>query len=372
MTTQSIKNNATVLSKPLYDISKCFQDNLEMPFPACPPIPLLEHFTQSTSMGRFLDYPLMTPIGVAACAITTSRGITQLAQLGFGVFTYKTIRSHAHPAHPMPNIVYLDATHAALTSTEVGRFIKAQPSPPKATENINISNSLGNPCLDPESTQQDIAQAKQALNPGQVLIVSVYGESYANRNLFADFAYTAQLAEEAGADVIELNLSCPNLLDVSEPLYQNAEAAYTVTHQVVHAVQRPVIAKIGWLQHSKQIAILLNALARAGASGISAINSINMQVVNTVGQPVFTPRAYSGVSGNLIRPLAIDFMTQLADINQHDHLDLTLLGMGGVTQAQHFTEFHQAGSHIALSATGVMWNPYLALQYHNSRCEINL
>ena len=351
---------------PLYDIQKTFWENLESPFPVGHKHHGLIRKESYHQMGRFLDYPLTTPIGVSACAITTARGIKPLAKLGFGVLTYKTIRSRAHTGYPMPQVVYLNEKQPALQASDIGQMIQASATPPTAADHISISNSLGNPASDPEWTQWDIATAKQALSQGQVLIVSVYGEAQAGRSLLADFVYTAQLAEEAGADVIELNLSCPNLSPSNEPLYHHTDIVCTLIQQIVRVVRKPIIAKIGWLEQSTQMVSLLHAIARGGAQGVAAINSINMQVFNRAGKAVFDQRTQSGVSGQVIRPLALDFVKQLAHINQRERFNLTLLGMGGVTRPEHFTALHQAGAHVALSATGVMWNPNLAIQYHQT------
>jgi dihydroorotate dehydrogenase len=350
--------------QPLYHLQRSFEENLAGPLPVDTSLKIDESTPPTSLSARLFDYQLASPIGIAACAIMTSRGIIPLSKRGFSVFTYKTIRSRAHPSHPYPNIVYLDATSPTLKIRDITRTLLAQTLPPPCAETLSISNSLGNPSLAPQETTQDIVNAKQALRPDQVLIVSVYGEGHTPQTLITDFVNTARLAEEAGADVIELNLSCPNLHNNATPLYQNLEIVYPLVQKVTHTIRKPIIAKIGWLAAPDQIAHLLNSLARAGIQGIAAINALSMKVVNPQGKPVFGQRIYSGVSGAKIRPLALNFITQLAEINQKNKLGLTLLGMGGVTQAEHFTAFHQAGAQVALSATGVMWNPNLAIQYH--------
>lgn len=346
---------------PLYDIHKSFQENMESPFPFCPIPEELSTPSLNTQL-RLFDYPITTAIGAAACAVTTSRGIIPLSRLGFDILTYKTIRSHLHPSHPWPNITYLNAEHSPLTPNDIGQIIHTDLNPPLQAENITISNSLGNPSLDSEHTAKDIDTTKQALQPGQVLIVSVYGSEQRHRSLLEDFVWTAQLAQESGADVIELNLSCPNLGPTTY-LYHDIEKAYTISQQVVRAVHKPVIAKIGWMEDPMQVERLLQALARGGIVGVAAINSVSMQVTDSIRHTQWGHYRQSGVSGHLIRELTLTFIKLLSGINNRNRLDLTLLGMGGVTQANHFTELHQAGAHIALSATGTMWNPYLALQY---------
>jgi len=54
-------------------------------------------------------------------------------------------------------------------------------------------------------------------------------------------------------------------------------------------------------------------------------------------------------------------------IIDQEKLDLTILATGGITKAEHFDLFFNAGADIALSATGAMWNPYLANEYHQQQ-----
>lgn len=91
-----------------------------------------------------------------------------------------------------------------------------------------------------------------------------------------------------------------------------------------------------------------------------------MKVENGAKEPALGPnRLVSGICGSPIRTAAVNFIKEGSQlIKQHD-LPLTLLGCGGVTEPQHFDEFLNAGAKIAMTATGIIWDPYLALRYHN-------
>jgi dihydroorotate dehydrogenase len=75
-------------------------------------------------------------------------------------------------------------------------------------------------------------------------------------------------------------------------------------------------------------------------------------------------RLVSGICGGPIRAGAVDFIKKANHIIQQYQLPLTLIGCGGITEAKHFTEFLDAGAKVAMSATGMMWDPYLAARYH--------
>ncbi|MES2998649.1 MAG: tRNA-dihydrouridine synthase [Pseudomonadota bacterium] len=349
-------------SSTLYDIHKTFEENFRNP-PFSLINPPVRQWPPKAQWIRFLGLSLASNIGAAACAVTTGKGIALLAQLGFDVLTYKTIRRHFYPSHPLPNIVYVDC-ELPLAESDIAKPIYTRKQAASA-DKMAISNSFGNACLAPEILIQDIAFAKSALSEGQLLIVSVYGEGETLAAIATEFAETALFAKQAGADIIELNLSCPNLLKKGEPIYWDAEAVYKITTRVLHSVgEVPVVIKLGFLPSIDSLSKILEVIARAGASGVSAINSISMRVIDRAQQPAFGKRIFSGVSGYPIRLLALQYIKKIAQINQKQKLDLAILGMGGITLPEHFNEFSNAGSDIVLSATGMMWNPYLAFQYH--------
>jgi orotate phosphoribosyltransferase len=307
----------------------------------------------------FLGYKIASRVGMPACAVMTSEGIAHAAKLGCDVLTYKTIRCHAWPAHPQPNIVYVDRT-APLTHDDIGKTIKAHSNEMHEPDDIGVANSFGIQSMDPELTKKDIQKAKQSLLEGQVLIVSIFG------NTLDEWIKTAQLAVESGADIIEANFSCPNLHTNNEPVYTRPEDIFLITQTLVQTipVTIPIILKFGVCSNHEVLEQTLIAAARAGAQGICGINSVPMKVVNADGAPTFGTRVFAGVSGMPIRQLALDFIKIASTIIHKENLNLVLLGVGGITMPSHFSQFFAAGATVALSATGMMHNPYLIADYH--------
>lgn len=83
------------------------------------------------------------------------------------------------------------------------------------------------------------------------------------------------------------------------------------------------------------------------------------------GIPALGPdRPTSGVCGAPIRQAALEFVQTARDIIDKRQLGLTLVGVGGVTSAQHAVDMVAAGADFVQSATGMMWNPLLAHEYH--------
>lgn len=323
-----------------------------------PNLPII-HRAPKKDWIEFLGYKIASPIGISACAATTSEGIRLAARLGCDVLTYKTIRCYEWPPHPQPNIMYVDQS-MPLTHDDIGKTIIAHSTEPKNLVNIVIANSFGNQSMDSDYTKNDIQKAKQSLFEGQVLIVSIFG------NTHDEWIKTAQLAIESGADIIEANFSCPNLNTNNEPIYTRPDDIFLIAQALVQSIPShiPLILKFEVFTDYQLMECSLIAAAHAGAKGICGINSVPMKVINSDGMPTFGTRIFAGVSGMPIQELALDFIKTASTIIQKENLNLVLLGVGGITMACHFSKFLAAGATVALSATGMMYNPYLAAEYH--------
>jgi uridine monophosphate synthetase len=323
-----------------------------------PRLPVI-HRAPKKDWCEFLGYKIASPIGIAACAVTTSKGIALAAKLGCDVLTYKTIRCYTWPPHPQPNITYIDQS-VPLTHDDIGKTITAHNNEPTHSSDIAIANSFGNPSMDADWTKNDIQKAKQSLLEGQVLIVSIFG------NTLDEWITTAQLAVESDADIVEANFSCPNLNTNNEPIYTRPEDIFSIAQALVQSTpcQIPIILKFGVFTNYQLMKQALIAAATAGVKGICGINSVPSKVVNSDGTSTFGTRTIAGISGMPIQELALDFIKTASTIIQKENLNLILIGVGGITMASHFSQFFAAGATIALSATGMMYNPYLAAEYH--------
>ena len=215
-----------------------------------------------------------------------------------------------------------------------------------------ITNSFGNPTQPLDYLREDIPRAANSLSDGQALVVSIVGTP---PNMEEDFCKAARFALECGARIVEANFSCPNVKSADGALYQDPEMANQVAKALVQTLGSvPLIIKIG---ATDDPAPLLLALARAGVQGVSAINTIKMRVNLAPDRPE------SGVCGGPIRPRALETIRALNDANKYD---LTLIGVGGITRPEHFEDFFNAGADFAQVATGMMWNPLLAHEYHST------
>ncbi len=339
---------------PIYDIHKTWTENAtEGPFfqGKIPKRPEPKPFD-------FLGYKVNSPIGVPSGPLLNSRWIALAGKLGFDIPAYKTIRSYAHPSHALPNVVYVKPVgpHRAIALDEF-------------TENfsdLSITNSFGNPSKSPDFLLEDIARANASLGKGQVMIVSIYGTPNQGISFGDDFVRAAILAKEAGAKIIEANFSCPNVDKAEGILYMSPDTVFEFAQKISHAIKPiPLLLKMGVFPNEQLMKEVLQASAKGGARGVCGINTLSMEVLDKQGKPALGEnRKTAGVCGGAIRPQALHFIHKASEIIHKEKLGLVLLGCGGIMRPEHFTEFLDHGAQIAMSATGMMWDPYLALRYH--------
>ncbi len=312
----------------------------------------------------FLGQKIASRIGVPAGPLLNSHWTTLASQLGFDVVTYKTIRTKYFSGHPLPNIVYV--SDKMLTENDLHSTLVENNEQTINFQNFGITNSFGMPSQDPEFIVKDIAQAKDTLATGQVLVVSVVGTPDPKIDFTDDFVKSAMLAKSAGATIVEANFSCPNVCTGEGSIYTNIDTLSQIGKRLVAVLgDTPLIIKIGYIENQDLLKKILLTSARIGIRAVSGLNSVALNVTNKFGEPALGPnRLKSGVCGAPIRQLAINFVQKTRNYIDKQHLPLTLIGVGGVTAPEHFRDLLNAGADVAMSATGMMWNPLLASEYH--------
>lgn len=315
-----------------------------------------------TSTSKFLGFDINVPFGIPAGPIPNSKFVQAAFSFGFDIITYKTVRAQAFPSHPFPNILYVDAPeelHPEQTPRLLGKLQSDAP-----IEMLSITNSFGVPSVDPSLWQEDVRKALQYVGNGQMLILSFMGTVHPNQTeeeFIDDFAKAAKMAKETGVNVLEVNLSCPNLGNEGLVCY-NLE----MTEKVLKAIRNeigdtPLIVKIGYYKDGEQLKKLAHIVDRY-AQCISAINTLQIEIVNEDGKQALigANRLKSGVCGSCIKWAGIEMVKKLHTIRKEHTLSFEILGVGGVMTADDYLEYKKAGADAVQSGTGAMWNAYLA------------
>lgn len=345
---------------PAYDINRSYDENYEQGpfFPGSPP-----EIAQSKKKYSLLDFELNSPIGIPAGLLLNARWVSLYCRLGFDILTYKTVRSKQKNSHPLPNCLFLETT-GTLSPEKLPASMTAATSNPdflKAT----ITNSFGMPSKEPEIWQEDVELAKKSISKGQVLIVSVVGGAEGGwRELVKDFERTACMAKDAGGDIVELNLSCPNISSAAGELYKDTELTSKITAAVKKAIHgTPLFIKTGFYEDAAVLAGVLKANINH-IEGIVGVNSVKMKVVDRTGRAALDEkRIESGICGAAIAPFAKKFIQDARSIRKREGYPIAIISTGGIMTPGGFDQHIAMGADAALSCTGAMLNPLLAASW---------
>lgn len=344
--------------QPFYDPHKSYEHNFHKgPFGVF--ADKKKHIRKDKPRHMFMGHPIHLPFGIAAGPLINGAYVKAALDKGFDLPVYKTVRSDIHPCHPWPNIVPVDAGIKLSTgSFETPLVMKKSFSRPLA-----ITNSFGVPSFHPDYWQPDMAAAVTHAQNGQLVIGSFQGTPRGGNvdAYIQDFARTAQLVKETGAKVLEANLSCPN--EGSSHLLC-FDVARTI--RVVDAVKNmigntPLLVKVAFFVDDRALKQLVQGIGKV-VQGISAINTIPAKVVTDAGTQALPGegRLVSGICGKPIRWAGLDMVWRLKKLRGDLNLSYAVTGVGGVMHPEDYHEYRYVGADAVMSATGAMWNPYLA------------
>lgn len=176
--------------------------------------------------------------------------------------------------------------------------------------------------------------------PNKVIIASIMGRDD------NEWKYLAQEATKAGADLIELNFSCPNMKhkDTGSAIGQNPVLVEQYTKIVKENTNIPVLAKM--TPNITDICVPALAAKKGGTDGISAINTIkcitNVDVDTLVPEPQVNGKsALGGYSGRAVKPIALRYISEMT--NNSELKDLDYSGIGGIYTWKDALEFMLLG-----------------------------
>ncbi len=348
-----------MLQAPFYDPKKTYYDNLENgPFNGfADGVVLPESEPRFDFLGQRIAYPL----GIPAGPLLDSKYVKGAFDKGFDVAVYKTVRADEFPCHPFPNVLAVklagDLTLEKAAKPLVANDLYEEP--------LSITNSFGVPSRPVSVWQEDAKKGIASERTGQVMVLSFMGTVKAGQTseeFVADFARAAELSAATGAKILEANLSCPNIGDEGLVCYN-----LDMTARVCEAIRAkigdtPLILKVGYYKDNESIERLAS-VAQQYAQAISSINTISAPIVNEKGEqalPGSSTRMRSGVCGHAIKWAGLDMVRRLVTIRERSGASWQIVGVGGVMSPADFKEYRDAGADVVMTATGAMWNPYLA------------
>jgi len=355
-----------MLRKPYYDPKKTYEENYEKgPFGAFADKKVYKE--KKEPQYEFLGQNVYLPFGIPAGPVLNSSFANGAFEKGFDLVVYKTVRGDIYPCHPFPNILSVDLK-GDLTLIKAQKPLIANKS---YCEPLSITNSFGVPSKSPKVWLIDAKKAITYAKKGQVLIMSFMGtikKDQTEKQFIKDFALSAKYAAKTGAKILEVNLSCPNIGNEGLVCY-NLKVAEKVLKAIRKVIGKtPLIVKSGYFENEgalKKFAQIIDKYAHA----ISAINTISAPILDKKGQqalPGNPIRLRSGICGSGIRWAGLDMVKRLVNIRKKMKLHFAIVGVGGVMKSADYIAYKKAGADAVMSATGSMWNPYLAQEIKKS------
>lgn len=346
-----------MLHQPFYDPALSFEDNAAHgPFGAFSTDEIFARTGEPTA--ELFGQKVWQPFGIPAGPVMAENHVAAAFHKGFDLVVYKTVRSKAVKSHPLPNVVPLTIDGDLTIERSKEPLIAGA----DYREPLSITNSFGVPSADPDWWQPDLAKAVQATPKGQLVIGSFQGTKGSTAQAFIDdYAATAKLMAETGVKVMETNLSCPNE-GTSNLVCFDVDTTERIVHAIKSAVPNiPLIVKIAYFQTDEALATWVSRIGPL-VEGISAINTIPAPIVDAQDNQALPGqgRLVSGVCGNAIRWAGLEMIERLARLRAELNLSYQLIGVGGVMNATDYEAYRTAGADAVMSATGAMWNPYLA------------
>ena len=176
------------------------------------------------------------------------------------------------------------------------------------------------------------------------IIVNVCGKST------EDYCEVVERLADEDVDMLEINISCPNVKEGGIAFGQNPKAAEEITRAVKKYAKQPVIMKLS--PNVTSIAEMAKAVEAGGADAISLINTITGMKIDIHRRTFLLANKTGGVSGPAIHPIAVRMVYEAANA-----VRLPIIGMGGIATAEDAVEMILAGASAVSVGTANFYNP---------------
>ena len=266
--------------------------------------------------GLQLENPTILASGILGYS---AESLNRVAKGGAGAVVTKSIGVEPRVGYPNPTVVQAEA---------------------------GLINAMGLPNPGIALYCQEIKYCKTILRVP--LIVSVFGYSA------DEYATVAKKAVDAGADAVELNVSCPHVQFTGAEIGQNPKLLAEVVEKVKAAVGKPILVKLS--PNVANIAVTAKAAVEAGADALTAVNTLKAMAIDSETMRPILSNLKGGLSGPAVKPVALRCVYDIRE----ELPDVPIIGCGGITDWRDAVEFLlagasavQVGTAIALESTEV-------------------
>jgi len=261
--------------------------------------------------GLKLKNPLMNASGVFSL---TAFSLKRLAESGLGAVVTKSVGLETRTGHSNPTVVEVEC---------------------------GLLNSMGIPNPGIDMALREMREAVASVNVP--VIASIFGFSP------QEFERVAKRLDKLPISALEVNVSCPHVRELGVLIGQKDEAIVEVVNRVKAVTRKPIFIKL--TPNVADIARMAEVAERAGANGITAINTVKAMAIDVdTGTPILGGR-FGGLSGPAIKPIAVRCVYEI-----YDAVRIPIIGVGGITRWQDAAEFLMAGASALQVGSAIMYN----------------
>lgn len=177
------------------------------------------------------------------------------------------------------------------------------------------------------------------------IIVNVCGKTV------ADYCEVVERLSDEDVDMLEINISCPNVKEGGIAFGQDPRAVEAITREVKKYAGQPVIMKLS--PNVTDISGMAKAAEYGGADALSLINTITGMKIDIHKRTFALANKTGGLSGPAVKPVAVRMVYQAAHA-----VDIPVIGMGGIADAEDALEFLLAGASAISVGTANFYHPY--------------
>jgi dihydroorotate dehydrogenase (NAD+) catalytic subunit len=211
-------------------------------------------------------------------------------------------------------------------------------NPTVVEASVGLINAMGLPNPGIDEFADEIREMKSKLTVP--VVVSVFGFSV------AEYVGVAKRAVDAGADGVELNVSCPHVKDTGSELGQDPLLLSKVVRAVKAAVDKPVLVKL--TPNVTSVAELARTAERGGADALTIMNTLKAMAIDVeTTMPILANRV-GGLSGSAVKPIALRHVFDV-----YEAVEIPILGCGGISDWRDAVEFLLAGASAVQIGTAV-------------------
>lgn len=221
------------------------------------------------------------------------------------------------------------------------------PTPRIAEVYGGMLNAIGlqNPGID-VFAKRDIPFLKQY---DTKIIVNVCGKTT------EDYIEVVERLAYEPVDLLEINISCPNVKEGGIAFGQDPKAVEAITREVKKHAKQPVIMKLS--PNVTDITVMAKAAEAGGADVLSLINTLTGMKIDINRRAFAIANKTGGMSGPAVKPVAVRMVYQVANA-----VSLPIIGMGGIATAEDALEFIMAGATAVSVGTANFYNPYATVE----------